>query len=279
MRPEEGRRAAPDRGPGGSPRPAEPPPRVGRGLCTRPSAPTECDRPGGWAALSPVVGAAPSLARSRPTGCSEVLPSGPGAGRSGLGFTRSPLGPRAAGAGLPGRSPELGGLGAPLQRRGPRTHESLRPGGDAGNRPTAEEVGAQRPLWAQVLLWAVHCVVSRSLQLKNQVEGGGWLAASRQGAWPSGSSPAAREVLLTRRLCESSLKAADATGRLSSPLGPLRVCALTSRPQWARLASPEEDTAVNTSDPQPPVGAHERTPSGGAPFPAVPFLHQALSRL
>lgn len=28
------------------------------------------------------------LARSRLTRCSEVLPSGPGAGRSGLGFTR-----------------------------------------------------------------------------------------------------------------------------------------------------------------------------------------------
>ena len=65
-----------------------------------------------WAAVSPVVGAAPSLAHSRPTGCSEVLPSGPGAGRSGLGFPRSPLGPRAGGAWLPGRSSEPGASAA-----------------------------------------------------------------------------------------------------------------------------------------------------------------------
>lgn len=55
-------------------------------------------------------------------------------------------------------------LGPPLQR--PQTHEGLRPGGDAGNRPIAEGPGSAA---------VPALVVSRSLQLKNQVEGGGCL--------------------------------------------------------------------------------------------------------
>lgn len=126
---EEGRRAAPDRGPRGEPEArGAASPRVEETL--HPAVRTNTVRPA-WGLGGPLArgggGAIPGP--QQPDRCSEVLPSGPGAGRSGLGFTRSPLGPRAGGAGLPGRSSELGGLGAPLQRRGPRTHESLRPGG------------------------------------------------------------------------------------------------------------------------------------------------------
>lgn len=162
----------------------------------------------------------------------------------------------------------MGAWGLRCSGAGPGLTRACGRGGDAGNRPAAEEVGAQRPLWAQVLLWPLHCVASRSLQLKNRVEGGGWLAASWQGAWPSGPSPAAREVLLTRRFCASSLKAAGAAGRLGSALGPLK-----------SLRSDESASVGATGIPRRGHRSQHERPSAsrGSP-PAHSLRGSALSR-